>query len=183
MFRSVLFLGKKGLDDGRKNLYESMFGCDAAVVTILAICPTRWCVRTIAIKPVCSAYRQITETLEQLKDDQSVRGETRAKIGGLYKKALKAKTYFGLLCCAALYEPCESAARGLPLTNASALGAIECPELLRKRVEALRDDAVVENMMHMVATAGLKISAASSERTVSTLRRLKTCLRTTMTQK
>lgn len=40
----------------RKNLYESMFGCDAAVVTILAICPTRWCVRTIAIKRVCSAY-------------------------------------------------------------------------------------------------------------------------------
>lgn len=63
----------------RKNLYESMFGCDAAVVTILAICPTRWCVRTIAIKRVCSAYRQIIETLEQLKDDKSVRGETRAK--------------------------------------------------------------------------------------------------------
>lgn len=40
-------------------------------------------------------YRQIIETLEQLKDDKGVRGETRAQIGGLYKKVLKAKTYFG----------------------------------------------------------------------------------------
>ena len=58
-----------------------MFGCDAVVI-ILAVCPTRWCIRTIAIKYVCSAYRQIIKTLEQLKDDINVRGETRAKIRG-----------------------------------------------------------------------------------------------------
>ncbi|CAL8310614.1 unnamed protein product [Gadus morhua 'NCC'] len=113
----------------RKELYESMFGCDA-VVTILA-----------------------------LKDDKSVRGETRAKIGGLYKQALKAKTYFGLLCCEALFEPCEAVARSLQHSKASALGALECTEFLGKRMEALRDDKVVENMLH------------------------KTWLRTTMTQK
>jgi len=80
-----------------KELYESMFGCDA-VVTILAVCSTRWCIRTIAIKHICNVYRQIIENLEQLKDDKNVRGETRAKIGGLYKKALKAKTFLLASC-------------------------------------------------------------------------------------
>lgn len=62
-----------------KDLYESMFGCDE-IVTFLAICPTRWFIRTIAIKRVCRAYREIAKTLEQLKDEKSVRGETRSKV-------------------------------------------------------------------------------------------------------
>lgn len=64
----------------RKELYETMFGCDA-IVTILAVCLTRWYIQTIATKRVCSAYTQIIETLKQFKDDKTVRGETRAKIG------------------------------------------------------------------------------------------------------
>lgn len=116
-----------------------MFGRDA-VVTILAVCPTRWCIQTIAIKLVGSAYRQIIKSLEQLKADKSVRRETRAKIGGLYKKALKAKTYFALLCCEALFEPHESVAITLQHTKTSALGALECTELLKKHIEALPND-------------------------------------------
>jgi hypothetical protein len=137
----------------RKELYESMFGCDA-VVTILAVCPTRWCIRTTAIKRVCNAYIHIIETLEQLKDYKTVRGETRAKIRG----PLKAKTYSGFLCHEALFEPCEAVARSLQHSKASALGALECTEFLGKRMEALRDDKVVENMLHKVSTtAGLKM--------------------------
>lgn len=74
----------------RKDLYESMFGCDE-IVTLLATCPTRWFIRTIAIKRVCRAYREIAKTLEQLKDDKSVRGETRSKVGGRSSKQRKLK--------------------------------------------------------------------------------------------
>lgn len=86
-------------------LHESfMFGCDE-IVTLLAICPTSWCIQTIAIKCVCSAYREIIKALEQLKNDRSVRGPDQ-KIGGLLKQAIKAKTYYGLLCCEAIFELC-----------------------------------------------------------------------------
>ncbi|KAL0148732.1 hypothetical protein M9458_054779 [Cirrhinus mrigala] len=141
----------------RKDLYQSMFGCDD-VVTLLAICPTRWCIRTSAIKRVCSGYREITKTMEQLKEDRSVRGDIRAKIRGLHKQAIKkAKTYYGLLCCEAIFEPCESVARSLQHTKASALGALKCAELLERRMEALRDDAVVDKMLQTVSSAGLKM--------------------------
>ncbi|KAK5931666.1 hypothetical protein CesoFtcFv8_000067 [Champsocephalus esox] len=95
----------------RKELYVSMFGCD--VVNILAIYLTRWCVRTIAIKRVCSSYTELQKTLKILKDDKSVRGDARAKIGGLYKQSLKGRTLFGLLCCEALFEPCEAVAKNV----------------------------------------------------------------------
>ena len=49
-------------------------------------------------------------------------------------------------------------ARRLQHSKASALGALECTEFLGKRMEALRDDKVVENMLHKVSTtAGLKM--------------------------
>lgn len=57
---------------------ELMFGCDE-VVTILAICPTRWGIRAVAVRRVCSAYREIIEALEKLKDDKIVRGDTKPR--------------------------------------------------------------------------------------------------------
>ncbi|KAL0154385.1 hypothetical protein M9458_050351 [Cirrhinus mrigala] len=100
---------------------------------------------------------EITKTMEQLKEDRSVRGDIRAKIRGLHKQAMKAKTYYGLLCCEAIFEPCESVARSLQHTKASALGALKCAELLERRMEALRDDAVVDKMPQTVSSAGLKM--------------------------
>ncbi|KAI7802952.1 putative zinc finger MYM-type protein 1-like, partial [Triplophysa rosa] len=140
----------------RKELYQSMFGCDE-IITLLAICPTRWCIRTVAVKRVCSAYREIIKTLQQLKEDKTVRGETRAKIGGLLRQAMKAKTYYGLLCCEAIFEPCESVARSLQHTKASALGALNCAELLIMRMDALRNDPVSDTMLQTVSTAGLEM--------------------------
>lgn len=56
-----------------KELNKSKSSCDD-VINILAICPTRWRMRTVAAKRVCCAYREITRTLKELKDDKSVRG-------------------------------------------------------------------------------------------------------------
>lgn len=132
-----------------------MFGCD--VITLLAICPTRWCIRTVAVKRVCTAYREIIKTLEKLKEDKIVRGDTRAKIGGLLWQAMKAKTYYGLLCCEAIFELCESVARSLQHTKASTLGALNCAELLIISTDALRNDPVSETMLQTVSTAGLEM--------------------------
>ncbi|KAF3849575.1 hypothetical protein F7725_019294, partial [Dissostichus mawsoni] len=151
----------------RKELYVSMFGCDD-VVNILAICPTRWCVRTIAMKRVCSSYTELQKTLKILKDDKSVRGDARAKIGGLYKQSLKGRTLFGLLCCEALFEPCEAVAKNLQSNNASARGALECTHLLRERIVALRDDTVVQGIESKVSAADLKMPDARQHRASKT---------------
>uniref|UniRef100_A0A8C1ZL55 Uncharacterized protein n=1 Tax=Cyprinus carpio TaxID=7962 RepID=A0A8C1ZL55_CYPCA len=141
----------------RKQLFESLFGCDEVAVNILGLCPTRWCVRATAIKRVCFSYSTLLATLNLLKDDKKLlRGDSRSKIGGLWNQARKGRTFFGLLCCQALFEPCEAVARGLQSSKASALGALECANVLKDRIAALRDDDIVEEMVH-------KVEACASE--------------------
>ncbi len=48
-----------------------------------------------------------------LQQDPGVRGEIRAKVAGLLKQAKKGRTVFGLLCCKAVFGPCEAVARSL----------------------------------------------------------------------
>ena len=147
----------------RKQLYQSLFGSDDDVVNILSLCPTRWCVRTTAIKRVISSYSTLLATLDSLKDDKSVRADSRAKIRGLHKKALKRRTFFGLLCCESLFDPCESVARTLQSPKASALGALECTATLQKRIQALREDAQIEEMARKCASQpSLKTPEADS---------------------
>ena len=85
-----------------------------------------------------------------LEQDKTVRGDTRAKISGLYKQATKARTYFGLLSCEALFGPCEAVARTLQSEKASARGALECVSALRERMHALREDGFVHEMTSKV---------------------------------
>ncbi|CAM4529518.1 unnamed protein product [Leuciscus chuanchicus] len=135
----------------RKQLFESLLGCDEVTVNILGLCPTRWCVCATAIKRVCFSYGTLLATLNLLKDDKKIlRGDSRSKIGGLWNQARKGRTFFGLLCCQALFEPCEAVARGLQSSKASALGALECANVLKDRIAALRDDDIVEEMVHKV---------------------------------
>ncbi|CAM4529528.1 unnamed protein product [Leuciscus chuanchicus] len=142
----------------RKQLYQSFFGCDEVAVNILGLCPTRWCIRDMSINRVTAAYPALLTTLHELKDDKSVRGDSRAKIGGLYKQALKGRTYFGLLCCHALFEPCEAVATSLQSATASAQGALECTGVLREQIAILRDDAVVDELICKVETCASQTS-------------------------
>ncbi len=102
-----------------KRLFDSLFGVDEVVTNSLGLCPTRWCLCTIAISCICAP---LVATLDRLKDDNSVNRETRAKIRGLHKQALKGITFFSLLCCEALFSPCEAEARHLQSTKANVLG-------------------------------------------------------------
>jgi hypothetical protein len=81
-----------GESSKRKTLFKSMFGDDEVVCNLLSLCPTRWVVRTRAISRVCSSYTALLDTLKLLEQDKTVRGDTRAKIAGLYKQATKGHT-------------------------------------------------------------------------------------------
>lgn len=130
----------------RKQLFESLFDCEDVIVNLLGLCPMRYCARTKAIQRHCSSYPVILTTLETLKEDKGVRGDTKAKIHGLQKQALKGKTLFSLLCCQALFEPCEVVAKSLQGKKLTAFGATECVNLLMERLKALRGDSTVAEM-------------------------------------
>ncbi|KAJ4948470.1 hypothetical protein JOQ06_020004 [Pogonophryne albipinna] len=134
----------------REQLFESLFGCEDVIVNILGLCPTRWCVRSKAIQRCCTSYSVLLATLKSLKEDRSVRGDTRAKVAGLHKQALKGKTLFSLRACEALFGPCEAVAKTLQSKKAIALGAIECVNLLMERISALRVDDGVAGMINEV---------------------------------
>ena len=139
-----------GESSKHKTLFQSMFSDDEVVCNLLSLCPTRWVVHTRAISWVCSSFPALLETLKMLEQDKTVRGDTRAKISGLYKQATKARTYFGLLSCEALFGPCEAIARTLQSEKASTRGALECVSTLRECMPALREDGFVHEMTSKV---------------------------------
>lgn len=96
-----------------KALFLSLFGADDVVCNLLSLCPTRWAVHAKAIKRTCLSYAVLLETLKVLHQDKTMRSDTQAKLSGLYRQALKARTYFGLVSREALFEPCEAVAKML----------------------------------------------------------------------
>ena len=53
--------------------------------TCLSLCPTRWCILALAIFRVYVTYPIGLLLESQLENDESMRGETRARISGLDK--------------------------------------------------------------------------------------------------
>ncbi len=136
----------------RQNVYKSFFGDEDVVCNILGLCPTRWCVRTQAISRICHAYGPLLETLFALQQDPGVRGEIRAKVAGLLKQAKKGRTVFGLLCCKAVFGPCEAVARSLQSAQASVSGALQCIHTLKESICALREERAVEEILTKTKT-------------------------------
>ncbi len=136
----------------RQNVYKSFFGDEDVVCNILGLCPTRWCGRTKAISRICHAYGPLLETLFALQQDPGVRGEIRAKVAGLLKQAKKGRIVFGLLCCEAVFGPCEAVARSLQSAQASVSGALQCIHTLKERICALREERAVEEILTKTKT-------------------------------
>ena len=123
----------------RKTLYQSLFGC-GEVINLLALCPTRWCVRVVALSRLLACYGEMLQTFRTLESDRTVKGETRAKVAGLLKKGTTTRTVFGLFACVTMFTPCESVARSLQGTKVTALGSMEAAKLLCQRLNTLRQD-------------------------------------------
>ena len=136
----------------RTQLFRSLFGSEEVVCNILGLCPTRWCIRTAAISRVIAAYTALLETLKALEQDRTVRAETRAKISGLYRQGTQARTYFGLVCSEALFAPCEAVARSLQSKTSTARAALESVRVLQQRMQGLREENAVKQLMEKVKT-------------------------------
>lgn len=84
-----------------------------------SMCPTRWCIRSPAIRRFDENYDRVRATLRQLVEDASLRwtDERRTALRGHLRKLDKIK--LALLIC----EPAEQLARALQCTGYTATGA------------------------------------------------------------
>ena len=117
------------------------------VINLLALCPTRWCVRVVALSRLLAGNGEMLETFRTMESDTTVKGETRAKVAGLLSNATKTRTLFGLLLCVTVFTPCKAVARTLQGTKVTALGSVESANLLCKRLNTLRQDATFNDLV------------------------------------
>ena len=97
----------------RKCLFQSLFGTGQVVTYLLALCPTRWCVRASAVSRFIKCYPTWLKCSETLEQDHTLNGETRAKIHGLMRQAKMTKIVFGIFCSKVIFGPSEKVARTL----------------------------------------------------------------------
>ena len=69
------------------------------------LCPTRWTVRSGAIKAILSNYSTLQSTLEEILD--TGRDEYAMKAGGFSRQLQQFTTLFGLHLCQSVFAPTE----------------------------------------------------------------------------
>jgi hypothetical protein len=89
---------------------------------LFALCPTRWCVRYRSITKLLKFWKVVLLALNELAKEAG-RGDVKCKLKGLRRQMSKAKTYFAVVVCQALFGPCEKLANALQAVNTTATGA------------------------------------------------------------
>ena len=131
----------------RKCLFQSLFGTDRVVTNLLVLCPTRWCVRASAVSRLIKCYPTLLQCLKTLEQDQTLNGETRAKIHGLVRQAKMTKIVFGIFCSEAIFGPSEKVACTLQSKNSTALSTLEAISILKSTFSKLRTDHSFSDLM------------------------------------
>jgi hypothetical protein len=108
-------------------------------VTLLALCPTRWCVRYRAITKLLKFWKVVLSALDELVLETG-RGDVKCKMEGLRKQMTKMKGYFGVVVCQALFGPCEELATSLQAANTTATGAVRASNVLLVHLRKLRNE-------------------------------------------
>ena len=158
----------------RTSMYKSTFEDQDKIYKLLGICATRWCVRAAAIKRVIQQYPHVRETLEMMKTDKSLRGETRAKVAGLCRQADDSATYVALCLVLAIYEPCEMVAASLQSASGTSGSALQSINLLKGHLHRLRAGALKSETLEAAEKASdLGLVATAEKRATKTPGRLR----------
>ena len=112
---------------------------DSGSVFLLALCPTRWCVRSKAVSKILKSWKVIVHALDELKAEVA-RGDVKCKIDGLYKLMSKMKTYCGVILCQAIFAPCEDLAKALQSEKTTATGAVQASNTLMLHLQNIRTE-------------------------------------------
>lgn len=95
--------------------------------------------------------------LDTLKDNNSVKGQTRQNQRTAKTRHLKEGLPLDFCFCEGLFGLHKARARNLQSPKASALSVLECTNVLKGQKTALKDDSVVEEITSKVMTCASKI--------------------------
>jgi len=105
---------------------------------IRPLCPTRWTVRTGAIKSVLDNYEALLNTMEELNeccDDDYGR-----RAGGILTKMSKFDTFFGLTMCYAVFSVTERFSELLQSHERNLQDATTQANVLKRKFESMKTD-------------------------------------------
>lgn len=133
-------------------------------VTLLALCPTRWCVRYRAITKLLKFWKVVLSALDELILEPG-RADVKCKMEGLRKQMTTMKAYFGVVVCQALFGPCEELATSLQAANTTATGAVRACNVLLVHLKKLRNEDEFDYLYGQAeigaAELGLKVPHAT----------------------
>jgi hypothetical protein len=141
---------------------------------LLAICPTRWCVRYRSITKLLKFWKVVLLALDELAKEAG-RGDAKCKLEGLRKQLSKAKTYFAVVVWQALFGPCEELAKALQAVNTTATGALVGSNVLLTRLRKLRNEDEFDHLYSQTETdaANLGLTPLASESDLESRRQVR----------
>ena len=152
----------------RRQLYASMFDSEHEVRHLQSFCPTRWCIRGVAVKRALDNFEEIRNTLAALAQDKNVRVNSQALIRGMFKQAEKAVTYIGLYVCSEIFLHCDATARALQQENITAYESMSAADLAAASTKYLRNGCCC-----ISDSKTLELKAPSEKRRTKTPARLR----------
>ncbi len=149
----------------RRNLFASMFGDTDIVPSLKALCPTRWCIRASAIERIITTYKEVLESLKQIKDDANTRGDCKAKAAGLFKQGKLMYTYIALRCAHSIFSECDNVATVLQKESITMRGAMQAVDGLLLHLQNLRRDDFFDSVIKLAeANKEIKLEIPAEKR-------------------
>ncbi|KAF3851402.1 hypothetical protein F7725_013174 [Dissostichus mawsoni] len=119
-----------------KNIAKSEHG--STFTSLKPLCPTRWTVRTPAIRSVLKQYESVLMALEEMASCSSP--ETSAKANGLHGTFLKGNTVLGLLMAEDLMGDLECLNTSLQLRKQTVSGMLEAVDHVKTSMQDKRTE-------------------------------------------
>ncbi|KAI4815397.1 hypothetical protein KUCAC02_005543 [Chaenocephalus aceratus] len=119
-----------------QNIAKSEHG--STFTSLKPLCPTRWTVRTPAIRSVLKQYESVLMALEEMASCSSP--ETSAKANGLHGTFLKGNTVLGLLMAEDLMGDLECLNTSLQLRKQTISGMLEAVDHVKTSMQVKRTE-------------------------------------------
>lgn len=112
------------------------------------LCPTRWTVRTCAIKAVLDNYETLLLALEEI--NTTGRDEYAMKAGGFVRQLQLFSTFFGLKLCMVIFAPTEQLSRTLQSKDITVQEARQAALVTEKFLRRQRTDSIFEDFYKVI---------------------------------
>ena len=131
------------------NTMKSQLSSEAQ--SLKPLCPTRWTVRTGAIKAILDNYEVLLQTLEEI--NITGRDEYAMKAGGFVRQLQLFSTYFGLKLCMVIFAPTEQLSRTLQSKDTTVQEARDAALVTENFLRRQRTDTAFKDFYKGVVAA------------------------------